>query len=160
MFASQFLKKKKSQTLNRNVNKIFFDDIPRHFDTANLLGRGSYGTVYKAIIDDGNPVVAVKVLHGESIQSLKSCKRECQILSGLIKHSNLVRMTGSAWSSQFMAVVLEYVGNGNLEQHLYPRGSEIGSCKLKMRDRLGIASRCCPWIGISTRVLFGSSHTL
>lgn len=39
MFASQFLKKKKSQTLNRNVNKIFFDDIPRHFDTANLLGR-------------------------------------------------------------------------------------------------------------------------
>ncbi|KAG2694836.1 hypothetical protein I3760_08G162800 [Carya illinoinensis] len=123
---------------NRTFTQRELEIATAEFDEANLLGRGSYGSVYKAIIDHGNSVVAVKVLHEESIQSLKSCKRECQILSG-IKHRNLVRMIGSAWSSQFMAIVLEYVGNGNLERHLYPKGSETGSCKLKLRDRLGIA---------------------
>ncbi|XP_041021027.1 LRR receptor-like serine/threonine-protein kinase FLS2 [Juglans microcarpa x Juglans regia] len=123
---------------NRTFTQRELEIATAEFDEANLLGRGSYGSVYKAIIDDGDSVVAVKVLHGESIQSLKNCKRECQILSG-IKHRNLVRLIGSAWSSQFMAIVLEYVGNGNLEQHLYPNGLEIGSCNLKLRDRLGIA---------------------
>ncbi|KAF5454025.1 hypothetical protein F2P56_023723 [Juglans regia] len=108
------------------------------FSEENLLGRGSFGSVYKAIMDKGKSVLAVKVLDGESVQSYKICKRECQIISG-IKHRNLVRLLGSAWSSQFKAIVLEYVGNGNLEQHLYPHGLEIDSCELKLRCRLGIA---------------------
>ncbi|XP_041020544.1 probable LRR receptor-like serine/threonine-protein kinase At3g47570 [Juglans microcarpa x Juglans regia] len=83
---------------NRTFTQRELEIATAEFDEANLLGMGSYVLVYKAIIDDGNSVVAVK----------------------------------------FMAIVLEYAGNGNLEQHLYPNGSKIGSCILILRDRLGI----------------------
>ena len=108
------------------------------FDEANLLGKGSFGRVYKAIINDGQTVVAVKVLQEECSQGYKSFKRECQILSG-IRHRNLVRMIGSTWNPRFKAIVLEYMDNGNLEQHLYPGGSDEGGCALKLRKRMGIA---------------------
>ncbi|CAK7340699.1 unnamed protein product [Dovyalis caffra] len=108
------------------------------FSDANLLGRGSFGSVYKASIDDTVSFVAVKVLNEDSRQSYKSLKRECQILSG-IKHRNLVKMIGSIWSSQFKALILEFIGNGNLEQHLYPSESEGENCRLTLKERLGIA---------------------
>ncbi|THG01579.1 hypothetical protein TEA_029759 [Camellia sinensis var. sinensis] len=107
------------------------------FDKANLLGRGSFGSVYKAIIDEGKTVVAVKVLQ-ECSQSYRNLKRECQILSE-IRHRNLVKMVGVSWNSKFKAIVLEFMGNGNLEQHLHPSGSEEGRCKLTLMERLQIA---------------------
>ncbi|KAF5952230.1 hypothetical protein HYC85_010174 [Camellia sinensis] len=107
------------------------------FDEANLLGRGSFGSVYKAIIDEGKTVVAVKVLQ-ECSQSYRNLKRECQILSE-IRHRNLVKMVGVSWNSKFKAIVLEFMGNGNLEQHLHPSGSEEGGCKLTLMERLQIA---------------------
>ncbi|KAL6278623.1 hypothetical protein ACE6H2_022224 [Prunus campanulata] len=108
------------------------------FNEANLLGRGTFGSVYKAIIDNGESTVAVKVLHGDSNQSFKSFKRECQILSE-IKHRNLVRLVGYAWNTGFKALVLDFIGNGNLAQHLYPGGLEEGACKLTLRERISIA---------------------
>ncbi|KAF3454472.1 hypothetical protein FNV43_RR04919 [Rhamnella rubrinervis] len=108
------------------------------FNEAYLLGEGSFGSVYKAIMDDGNSVIAVKVLHGDSSQSYKFLKRECQILSG-IKHRNLVRMIGSIWTSQFQALLLEFIPNGNMEQHLYPGESEEEGCKLTLKERVSIA---------------------
>ena len=123
-----------SQTLTERELEI----ATSGFDEANLLGKGSFGRVYKAIINDGQTVVAVKVLQEGCSQGYKSFKRECQILSG-IRHRNLVRMIGSTWNPGFKAIVLEYIGNGNLEQHLYPGGSDEGGCALKLRERMGIA---------------------
>lgn len=108
------------------------------FNEANLLGRGSFGSVYKAVIDQGKSTVAVKVFHEESGQSYKSLKRECEILSK-IKHRNLLRIIGSTWNPHFKALILEFMPNGNLEQHLYPGGLEEDPCKLTMEERLSIA---------------------
>ncbi|KAL6139234.1 hypothetical protein ACLB2K_064511 [Fragaria x ananassa] len=108
------------------------------FSEAHLLGRGTFGSVYKAIVDDGETIMAVKVLHGDAIQSYKSFKRECQIMSE-IKHRNLVRMLGYTWNTQFKALILEYIGNGNLAEHLYPGGLEEGTCDLSLRERMSIA---------------------
>ena len=114
------------------------------------------GSVYKAWIDDRVSFVAVKVLNEDSRRCYKSLKRECQILSG-IKHRNLVQMIGSIWNSQFKALILEFVGNGNLEQHLYPE-SEGGNCRLTLSERLGIAIDIanaleCLQLGCSTQVV-------
>ncbi|ONI04518.1 hypothetical protein PRUPE_6G325700 [Prunus persica] len=110
----------------------------RELETATLSMRGTFGSVYKAIIDNGESTVAVKVLHGDSNQSFKSFKRECQILSE-IKHRNLIRLVGYAWNTGFKALVLDFIGNGNLAQHLYPGGIEEGACKLTSRERISIA---------------------
>ncbi|XP_048324690.2 probable LRR receptor-like serine/threonine-protein kinase At3g47570 [Ziziphus jujuba] len=108
------------------------------FNEACLLGTGSFGSVYKADIDDGKTTIAVKVLRGDISQSYKLLKRECQILSG-IKHRNLVGLLGSIWTSQFQALLLEFIPNGNLDQHLYPGGLEEEGCKLTLRERMSIA---------------------
>lgn len=78
------------------------------FNEANLLGRGSFGSVYKVVMDDGRTTFAVKVFYEESGQSYKSLKRECEILSE-IKHRNLLRIMGSSWNSCFKALVLEFM---------------------------------------------------
>ncbi|KAM6577764.1 hypothetical protein CsatB_029601 [Cannabis sativa] len=110
------------------------------FSEANLLGHGSFGSVYKAVINQGNTTVAVKVFHKDSGLSYQSLKRECEILSK-IKHRNLIRIIGLTWTSQLKALVLEFIPNGNLEQHLYPGGGleEADSCELTLEERLSIA---------------------
>ncbi|PRQ42181.1 putative protein kinase RLK-Pelle-LRR-XII-1 family [Rosa chinensis] len=111
------------------------------FNESHLLGRGTSGAVYKAVIDNGENnqnIVAVKVLHGDGNQSYRSFKRECQIMSQ-VKHRNLVRMVGYTWNKQFKALILEYIDNGNLAQHLYPGELEEGACELSLRDRMSIA---------------------
>ncbi|KAG6751601.1 hypothetical protein POTOM_043798 [Populus tomentosa] len=95
----------------RNLTQRELEIATNGFNDANLLGRGSFGSVYKAWIDDSISCVAVKVLNEDNRQSYKSLKRECQILSG-IKHRNLVKMMGSIWSSQFKALILEFVEYG------------------------------------------------
>ncbi|KAL5566087.1 hypothetical protein UlMin_029251 [Ulmus minor] len=123
-----------TQTYTQRELEFATDD----FDEANLLGKGSFGSVYKATMDHGKTVVAVKVFNEEYGQSYNNLKRECKILSE-IKHRNLVRMMGSAWNSQFKALVLEYIPNGNLEQHLYPGGFEENPCGLTLKQRMAIA---------------------
>lgn len=109
------------------------------FNEANLLGRGGFGSVYKATMHDGRTTVAVKVLHEESAGNYKNLKREFKILSQ-IKHRNLVGMLGSTWNPQFKALVLEFIPNGNLDQHLYPGESEEEeTSELTMKERLSIA---------------------
>ncbi|KAL5566085.1 hypothetical protein UlMin_029249 [Ulmus minor] len=123
-----------TQTYTQRELEFATDD----FDEAYLLGKGSFGSVYKATMDHGKTIVAVKVFNEEYGQSYNNLKRECKILSE-IKHRNLVRMMGSAWNSQFKALVLEYIPNGNLEQHLYPGGFEENPCGLTLKQRMAIA---------------------
>ncbi|KAF6150554.1 hypothetical protein GIB67_030355 [Kingdonia uniflora] len=105
------------------------------FHETNLLGKGSFGSVYKANIDSWNATIAVKVLHQEHSEGYKSFKTECRILSG-IKHRNLVRILGTIWKADFKAILLEFLGNGNLDQHLYPEGG--GESRLTLIERVRI----------------------
>ncbi|KAI4364606.1 hypothetical protein MLD38_020675 [Melastoma candidum] len=109
------------------------------FRDSNLIGKGSFGSVYKALLgdDDRKTVVAVKVLDNKTLESQRTFRRECQILSS-VKHRNLVRMIGSTWTPDCKALILEYIGNGNLEQHLYPNGTLEGGCKLRLDEKASI----------------------
>jgi serine/threonine protein kinase len=94
------------------------------FSSANLLGAGSFGSVYKAIIDEGRTKIAVKVLnllrHGAS----KSFLAECEA-SRNIRHQNLVKIlticSGVDYhGNDFKALVYEFMVNGSLEDWLHP----------------------------------------
>ncbi|KAL8486006.1 hypothetical protein ACS0TY_028060 [Phlomoides rotata] len=87
------------------------------FSETNLLGRGGYGSVYKATLSDGLDV-AVKVFNLELEGAGKSFDIETEILSS-IRHRNLIRIIGCCTNADFRALVLQYMPHGSLEKWLY-----------------------------------------
>lgn len=113
------------------------------FSSTNLIGSGSFGSVYKAILSNqnGGMAVAVKVLDlTNNPGASKSFKSECEALRN-IRHRNLVKILTACSSldhkgNEFMALVYEFMENGNLEEWLHVKGRER---KLSFLQRLNIA---------------------
>ena len=61
------------------------------FSSANLIGVGSFGSVYKGILDQYKHTVAIKVLNLGCHGASKSFKAECEALRN-IRHRNLVKV--------------------------------------------------------------------
>ncbi|MDH5672537.1 MAG: serine/threonine-protein kinase [Myxococcales bacterium] len=60
------------------------------FELLEQLGRGSYGSVYRALDHDDGVEVALKILHGLSRKHVARFKREFRELQGL-EHRNIVQ---------------------------------------------------------------------
>ncbi|KAL4387602.1 hypothetical protein GQ457_09G000250 [Hibiscus cannabinus] len=112
-------------------------DATGGFDEHKLIGIGSYGRVYKGFLPDETSI-AVKVLHLQSGNSIKSFNRECQVLKR-IRHRNLIRIITACSLPDFKALVLPYMANGSLDSRLYPH-SESGSSGLTLTQRVSICS--------------------
>uniref|UniRef100_A0A7N2LEW6 non-specific serine/threonine protein kinase n=1 Tax=Quercus lobata TaxID=97700 RepID=A0A7N2LEW6_QUELO len=116
------------------------------FSPANLIGVGSFGSVYKGILDQGGQVdmVAVKVLnllhHGASKSFIAECEAQRNI-----RHRNLVKLLTSCsgidyQGHDFKALVYEFMENGNLDEWLHPRDEALDKKKnLSLLQRLNIA---------------------
>ncbi|KAI7986447.1 putative LRR receptor-like serine/threonine-protein kinase [Camellia lanceoleosa] len=87
------------------------------FSKSNLLGMGSFGSVYKAILED-TTILAIKVFNLQVEGVLKSFDVECEIMRH-IRHRNLTKVISSCSNLDFKALVLEYMPNGSLEKWLY-----------------------------------------
>ncbi|MBA0621980.1 hypothetical protein Godav_007555 [Gossypium davidsonii] len=115
------------------------------FSSANLIGKGRYGSVYKGILtSDSQKPIAVKVLDLQQRGAERTFKSECQVLKNL-KHRNLVKVITSCSSidfqgNDFKALVLEFMPNGSLETWLHPSSTELNhSTRLNLTQRLNIA---------------------
>ncbi|KAL7229133.1 hypothetical protein ACSBR2_007769 [Camellia fascicularis] len=97
------------------------------FSSANLVGIGSFGSVYKGILDDGT-VVAAKVLNLLHRGASKSFIAECETLRN-IRHRNLVNVLTACsgidyQGNDFKALVFEFMVNGSLDGWLHPNIGE------------------------------------
>jgi hypothetical protein len=110
--------------------KVSYNDIfkaTEGFSSVNLIGKGTFGTVYKATMTFENQpiIVATKVIDLEQHGATESFFRECEALRN-IRHRNLVKVLSSCSSTDhngndFKALIFEFMPNGSLETWLHTR---------------------------------------
>uniref|UniRef100_A0ACD5ZT00 Uncharacterized protein n=1 Tax=Avena sativa TaxID=4498 RepID=A0ACD5ZT00_AVESA len=102
------------------------------FSPTNLLGSGSFGSVYKGDLnghaEENTNLVAVKVLKVHTPGALRSFIAECEALRQ-IRHRNLVKIITACSSidnkgNDFKAIVFDFMPNGSLEVWLHPDVNE------------------------------------
>lgn len=87
------------------------------FDSANMLGQGGFGPVYKGKLSNGQEI-AVKRLVRSSNQGLEEFVTEVEVISKL-QHRNLVRILGCCVESEEKMLVYEYMPNGSLDGYIF-----------------------------------------
>ena len=146
-------KKKPSSTLSTedlepsNLSKVSYKMLYKGtagFSQDNLIGSGSFGSVYKGVLDQDQRVVAIKVINLQQNGASKSFMSECMALRN-IRHRNLVKIITSCSSmdykgNEFKALVFEFMENSSLEEWLHVKiDGENRSRNLNFLQRLSIA---------------------
>ncbi|CAN6568470.1 unnamed protein product [Malus baccata var. baccata] len=117
------------------------------FSSANLIGMGGFGSVYKGLLDQGETTIAIKVLNHDRHGASKSFVAECEALKN-IRHRNLVKVLSACSGfdyrgSDFKALIYEFMVNGSLEEWLHPTQTSIDTDQrprsLTFSQRLNIA---------------------
>ncbi|KAL8482017.1 hypothetical protein ACS0TY_028247 [Phlomoides rotata] len=135
--------RKRKQVIKPPVSEISLEKIARisyvelvrgtnSFSEMNLLGSGSFGSVFKATLSDGLNI-AVKVFNLQLEGATKSFDTESEVLSS-IRHRNLVSVISCCTNPDVRALILEYMPNGSLEKWLHS-----DSYVLDLVQRLNIA---------------------
>ncbi|KAJ4976864.1 hypothetical protein NE237_001970 [Protea cynaroides] len=125
------------------------DDVIRNLTSANVIGTGSSGVVYRVTIPNG-VTLAVKKMWSSSSDSESDLEKgetepgafgsEIRTL-GSIRHRNIVRLLGWCRSSSVKLLFYDYLPNGSLNSMLH--GDEQGKRAAEWESRydvvLGVA---------------------
>ncbi|KAF3516999.1 hypothetical protein DY000_02059289 [Brassica cretica] len=87
---------------------------------ARVLGKGGFGTVYHGNLDDTE--VAVKMLSHSSAQGYKEFKAEVELLLR-VHHRHLVGLVGYCDDGDKLALIYEYMANGDLRENMLGKRS-------------------------------------
>ncbi|KAL1348525.1 hypothetical protein HN51_024494 [Arachis hypogaea] len=121
---------------------VFFGDVNRPFDleellraSAEVLGKGTFGTTYKATMDLGISV-AVKRLKDVTLPEREFREKIEQV--GKMVHENLVPLRGYYFSKDEKLVVYDYMPMGSLSALLHANNG-AGRTPLNWETRSAIA---------------------
>ncbi|KAL3517188.1 hypothetical protein ACH5RR_024090 [Cinchona calisaya] len=112
---------KSTRTKEPEIVKFSVDEIykaTKNFSPSLKIGQGGFGTVYKARLQDGNLVAikrAKKSVHDKN--SGAEFRTEVRTLEK-VEHLNLVKLYGYLEQGDERIIVVEYVPNGTLREHL------------------------------------------
>ncbi|CAK8535887.1 unnamed protein product [Lathyrus sativus] len=105
--------------------------ITRNFE--KVVGKGASGTVYQGWIDDDTEV-AVKMLTSSSAQGYLQFQAEAKLFA-IVHHKYLTGLIGYCDDGTNMALIYEYMANGDLSNYLSDKNENI----LSWNQRLQIA---------------------
>ncbi|CAN1838495.1 Probable LRR receptor-like serine/threonine-protein kinase At3g47570 [Linum perenne] len=116
------------------------------FSSANQIGVGSFGSVYKGVLNEIGEAsinIAVKVFNLQRRGASKSFMAECEALRN-IRHKNLVRIVTVCSSidhegNDFKALIYEFLANGSLEDWLHRPNESTTTRSLNFIQRLNVA---------------------
>ncbi|CAH1419271.1 unnamed protein product [Lactuca virosa] len=125
-------------------NKLVFFDKKKKFEledllraSAEMLGKGSLGTVYRAVLDDGCTVVAVKRLKDANPCGRKEFEQYMDVI-GKLKHQNVVKLRAYYYAKEEKLLVYDYLPNGSL--HFLLHGNRgPGRIPLDWTTRISLA---------------------
>ncbi|KAK4431648.1 putative inactive receptor kinase [Sesamum alatum] len=123
-------------------NLVFFEEANPTFDledmlraSAEVLGKGTFGTSYKAILEDGTTVV-VKRLRDVTV-TFEYFQQHMKVIGG-IRHENVAELKAYHFSSDQKLLVYDYYSQERLSALLHgKRGT--GKVPLGWKTRLKIA---------------------
>ncbi|KAJ1255817.1 hypothetical protein BS78_K154300, partial [Paspalum vaginatum] len=159
--------KKTKANLHRSVigeqyMRVYYAELAHAtngFSYGNLIGAGSFGSVYKGTMrgNEQHAVVAVKVINLMQRGASQSFIAECETLTS-VRHRNLVKILTvcSSIDSQgreFKALVYEFLPNGNLDQWLHQNIMEDGQHKA-----LDLTARLCIAIDVASSLDYLHQH--
>ncbi|XP_065862311.1 probable inactive receptor kinase At1g48480 [Euphorbia lathyris] len=125
-----------------NKGLVFFGNIPKEFDledllraSAEVLGKGTFGTTYKASLDVGM-IMAVKRLKDVNV-SEKEFREKIEAV-GKINHENLVPLRAYYFNKDEKLLVCDYMPMGSLSALLHGNRGD-GRTPINWDTRSGIA---------------------
>ncbi|KAL3035053.1 hypothetical protein AAZX31_02G229200 [Glycine max] len=138
-----------------NKSLVFFGNVSRVFSldellraSAEVLGKGTFGTTYKATMEMGASV-AVKRL--KDVTATEKEFREKIEQVGKMVHHNLVSLRGYYFSRDEKLVVYDYMPMGSLSALLHANGG-VGRTPLNWETRSAIA------LGAARGIAYIHSH--
>lgn len=109
---------------------VFFEGCSYNFDledllraSAEVLGKGSYGTTYKAILEEGTTVV-VKRLR-EVVMGKREFEQQMEIVGRIGQHPNVVPIRAYYYSKDEKLLVYDFIAAGSFSALLH--GTELSN---------------------------------
>ncbi|XP_019092968.1 PREDICTED: probable LRR receptor-like serine/threonine-protein kinase At5g59680 isoform X2 [Camelina sativa] len=107
---------------NKSSRRFTYSEVVKMTNNfQRVLGKGGFGMVYHGSVN-GYEQVAVKVLSQSSTQGYKEFNAEVDLLMR-VHHTNLVSLVGYCYEGDHLALIYEFLPNGDLKQHLSGKGS-------------------------------------
>ncbi|CAO2823913.1 unnamed protein product [Amaranthus hypochondriacus] len=108
---------------------VFFEGCSFNFDledllraSAEVLGKGSYGTTYKALLEDGVTVVVKRLK--EVVVGKREFEQQMETIGRVGQHPNVIPLRAYYYSKDEKLLVYDYVSAGSLLARLH--GSKDG----------------------------------
>ncbi|SCU91002.1 LAFA_0F01332g1_1 [Lachancea sp. 'fantastica'] len=106
-----------------------------HYALKQVIGKGAYGIVYRAVNRQTAKQVAIKVIEYDEEEELNEHMLEIDLLKNL-KHENIVKYHGFIQKSHQLFILLEYCSQGSLRD-LIKRGSvDEHDCRAYIKQTL------------------------
>ncbi|KAJ9698909.1 hypothetical protein PVL29_007802 [Vitis rotundifolia] len=126
---------------------VFFEGCSYNFDledllraSAEVLGKGSYGTAYKAVLEESTTVVVKRLK--EVVVGKRDFEQQMDIVGRVGQHPNVVPLRAYYYSKDEKLLVYDYVSGGSLSAMLHgnrPTGRSPLDWNARVKISLGIA---------------------
>ncbi|KAM7256404.1 hypothetical protein ACFE04_012145 [Oxalis oulophora] len=131
-----------SRTQDANNRLFFFEGCTYAFDledllraSAEVLGKGTFGISYKAVLEDATSVVVKRL---KEVHAGKRDFEQQMEVVGSIKHENVVELKAYYYSKDEKLMVYDYYSQGSVSAMLHGKNGE-GKISLDWDRRMKIA---------------------
>nr|XP_043619349.1 probable inactive receptor kinase At5g58300 [Erigeron canadensis] len=125
---------------------VFFEGCSYNFDledllraSAEVLGKGSFGTAYKAVLEESVTVVVKRLK--EVVVGKKEFEQQMEIIGRVGQHQNVVPLRAYYYSKDEKLLVYDYISAGSLLTLLHGnKGSERTALDWETRVKIALGA--------------------